>query len=164
VNKYFSGGINWLILGSAAIKTPDFLEQCCQAFPGKIIVGIDATDGMVCIQGWTETTRISAIELVKKLSGLPIAAIVYTDIKRDGMLTGPNIKSTEQLARSTTIPVIASGGVSKIKDIEALIAIEQSGVSGVIIGRALYTSDIDLRECIRLSEKRQQITDKRTQK
>jgi phosphoribosylformimino-5-aminoimidazole carboxamide ribotide isomerase len=164
VRDYFSLGINWVILGSAAIKNPDFLEESCKTFPGKIIVGIDATDGLVCIQGWTEKTPLSAIELVKKLNGLPVAAIIYTDIKRDGMLTGPNLESTEHLARATSIPVIASGGVSKISDIEALLAIESSGVAGVIIGRALYTGDIDLRECIRFSENREQTADNRTQK
>jgi len=154
IEAYFSCGIDRVILGTAAIRDPGFLEESCQSWPGKIIVGIDATDGMVCIQGWTEKTAMSVVELVKKIAQLPLAAIVFTDIKRDGMLTGPNIESTALLARSTHIPVIASGGVSRLEDIEALLTIEQFGVSGVIIGRALYTGNLDLRECIKAAEKR----------
>ena len=154
IKEYFSCGIDRVILGTAAIKDPLFLEESCRAWPGRIIVGIDATDGMVCVQGWTEKTAMSVVDLVKKIEHLPLAAIVFTDIKRDGMLTGPNIESTAQLARSTHIPVIASGGVSRIEVIEALLTVEQSGVSGVIIGRALYTGNIDLQECIRVAEKR----------
>ena len=156
IKEYFSCGIDRVILGTAAIKDPLFLEESCRAWPGKIIVGIDATDGMVCVQGWTEKTAMSVVDLVKKIEHLPLAAIVFTDIKRDGMLTGPNIESTALLARSTHIPVIASGGVSRIEDIEALLTVEQSGVSGVIIGRALYTGNLDLRECIRIAEGKRQ--------
>ncbi|MCX5898841.1 MAG: 1-(5-phosphoribosyl)-5-[(5-phosphoribosylamino)methylideneamino]imidazole-4-carboxamide isomerase [Proteobacteria bacterium] len=156
IKEYFSCGIDRVILGTAAIKDPLFLEESCRTWPGKIIVGIDATDGMVCVQGWTEKTAMSVVDLVKKIEHLPLAAIVFTDIKRDGMLTGPNIESTAQLARSTHIPVIASGGVSRIEDIEALLTVEQFGVSGVIIGRALYTGNLDLRECIRIAEGKRQ--------
>ena len=154
IKEYFSCGIDRVILGTAAIKDPLFLEESCRTWPGRIIVGIDATDGMVCVQGWTEKTALSVVDLVKKIEHLPLAAIVFTDIKRDGMLTGPNIESTALLARSTHIPVIASGGVSRIEDIEALLTIEESGVSSVIIGRALYTGNLDLRECIKKAEKR----------
>jgi phosphoribosylformimino-5-aminoimidazole carboxamide ribotide isomerase len=156
IKEYFSCGIDRVILGTAAIKDPLFLEESCRTWPGKIIVGIDATDGMVCVQGWTEKTAMSVVDLVKKIEHLPLAAIVFTDIKRDGMLTGPNIESTAQLARSTHIPVIASGGVSRIEDIEALLTVEEFGVSGVIIGRALYTGSLDLRECIRIAEGKRQ--------
>jgi phosphoribosylformimino-5-aminoimidazole carboxamide ribotide isomerase len=156
IKEYFSCGIDRVILGTAAIKDPLFLEESCRAWPGRIIVGIDATDGMVCVQGWTEKTAMSVVDLVKKIEHLPLAAIVFTDIKRDGMLTGPNIESTAQLARSTHIPVIASGGVSRIEDIEALLTVEQAGVTGVIIGRALYTGNLDLRECIRIAEGKRQ--------
>ncbi len=156
IKEYFSCGIDRVILGTAAIKDPRFLEESCRAWPGRIIVGIDATDGMVCVQGWTEKTAMSVVDLVKKIEHLPLAAIVFTDIKRDGMLTGPNIESTALLARSTHIPVIASGGVSRIEDIEALLTVEQFGVSGVIIGRALYTGNLDLRECIRIAEGKRQ--------
>ena len=156
IKEYFSCGIDRVILGTAAIKDPLFLEESCRAWPGRIIVGIDATDGMVCVQGWTEKTAMSVVDLVKKIEHLPLAAIVFTDIKRDGMLTGPNIESTAQLARSTHIPVIASGGVSRMEDIEALLTVEEFGVSGVIIGRALYTGNLDLRECIRIAEGKRQ--------
>jgi phosphoribosylformimino-5-aminoimidazole carboxamide ribotide isomerase len=156
IKEYFSCGIDRVILGTAAIKDPLFLEESCRTWPGKIIVGIDATDGMVCVQGWTEKTAMSVVDLVKKIEHLPLAAIVFTDIKRDGMLTGPNIESTALLARSTHIPVIASGGVSRIEDIEALLTVEEFGVSGVIIGRALYTGNLDLRECIRIAEGKRQ--------
>ena len=156
IKEYFSCGIDRVILGTAAFKDPRFLEKSCRAWPGRIIVGIDATDGMVCVQGWTEKTAMSVVDLVKKIEHLPLAAIVFTDIKRDGMLTGPNIESTAQLARSTHIPVIASGGVSRIEDIEALLTVEEFGVSGVIIGRALYTGNLDLRECIRIAEGKRQ--------
>jgi phosphoribosylformimino-5-aminoimidazole carboxamide ribotide isomerase len=155
IKDYCAMGVDRIILGTAAIKNPQFLEECCEAYPKRIIAGIDATDGMVCVQGWTEKTEISAVTLVKQLGHLPLAAIVFTDIKRDGMLTGPNIESTAQLARATQIPVIASGGVSRMKDIEALLSIEEHGVTGVIIGRALYTGDIDLRECIRVAERKE---------
>jgi len=156
IKEYFSCGIDRVILGTAAFKDPRFLEKSCRAWPGRIIVGIDATDGMVCVQGWTEKTAMLVADLVKKIEHLPLAAIVFTDIKRDGMLTGPNIESTAQLARSTHIPVIASGGVSRIEDIEALLTVEEFGVSGVIIGRALYTGNLDLRECIRIAEGKRQ--------
>jgi phosphoribosylformimino-5-aminoimidazole carboxamide ribotide isomerase len=154
ISAYFSCGIDRLILGTAALKDPLFLEESCRAWPGRIVVGIDARDGMVCVQGWTEKTSLSVVDLVKKIEHLPLAAIVFTDIKRDGMLTGPNIESTAALARSTHIPVIASGGVSRMEDIEGLLTVEQSGVSGVIIGRAFYTGDLDVRECIKKAEKR----------
>jgi len=154
ISAYFSCGIDRVILGTAAINDPAFLVESCHAWPKKIIVGIDATDGMVCIKGWTEKTSVSVVDLVKKIEQLPLAAIVFTDIKRDGMLTGPNIESTALLARSTRIPVIASGGVSRIEDIEALLTVEQFGVTGVIVGRAFYTGNLDLRECIKLAEKR----------
>ena len=154
IKEYFSCGIDRVILGTAAIKDPLFLEESCRTWPGRIIAGIDATDGMVCVQGWTEKTSMSVVDLVNKIEHLPLAAIVFTDIKRDGMLTGPNIESTALLARSTRIPVIASGGVSRMEDIEMLLTVEQFGVSGVIIGRALYTGNLDLRECIKKAEKR----------
>lgn len=155
VKEYFSLGVDRIILGTAAIKNPRLLEESCGAYPRRIIAGIDATNGMLCVQGWTEKTAITAVQLVKQIEHLPLAAVVFTDINRDGMLTGPNIDSTAQLARSTSIPVIASGGVSRREDLEALLSIEQHGVIGVIIGRALYTGDLDLRECIRFAERKE---------
>ncbi len=155
VKEYFSLGVDRIILGTAAIKNPRLLEESCDAYPRRIIVGIDATNGMICVQGWTETTAMTAVRLIQRVEHLPLAAIVFTDIQRDGMLIGPNIESTAQIARSTSIPVIASGGVSRKEDLEALLSIEQYGISGVIIGRALYTGALDLRECIRLAERKE---------
>lgn len=151
VRQYISAGVDYVILGTAAIRDPALLASCCREYPGKIIIGIDARDGMVAVQGWTEKTEVRAVDFARTLDSDKIAAIVFTDIKRDGMLTGPNIESTEALARAVAIPVIASGGVSRIDDIKNLLAVEQSGIMGVIIGRALYTGNIDLKQCIALT-------------
>lgn len=148
VQAYLSAGVDYVILGSAAIKNPELLAESCRRFPGRIIVGIDARDGMVSIEGWTETTPLRAVDCAQRLNAAAVAAIIYTDISRDGMLTGPNIESTVRLARATTIPVIASGGVSSLRDIDHVLAAESAGIAGVIIGRALYTGDIDLKECL----------------
>ena len=110
-------GINRIILGTAAIENPEFVKQACKEFPGKIIAGIDAKDGMVAIKGWAEVTKVKATDLAKQMQGYGIIAVIYTDIKRDGMLSGPNIEATKALAESLTIPVIASGGVSRMQDI-----------------------------------------------
>lgn len=152
IEEYLDSGIDSIILGTAAIKDPMLLEESCKKFPGKIIIGIDARDGMVSIQGWTEKTSVSAVDFAQKLDSSAVKAIVFTDIKRDGMLVGPNIESTARLAGAVSIPVIASGGVANIDDIKKLLKIESAGVEGVIIGRALYTGDIDLKECIETAE------------
>ncbi len=154
VEEYVSMGIDYIILGTAAIKNPDFREECCKKFPGKIIIGIDARDGMVAVQGWTESTRTPAVDFARQLDAGAVAAIVFTDISRDGMLTGCNIPSTAELAQAISIPVIASGGVAGLADIEKLLAVESSGITGVITGRALYTGDLDLRECLALAERK----------
>jgi len=150
--NYLDLGIDYIILGTAAVKDPALLEQCCTKHPGSIIVGIDARDGMVSVRGWTEDTRTSAVAFAASLDPAAVAAIIYTDISRDGMLTGPNIESTAALAGSISIPVIASGGVSCIDDIRRLIAVEATGIMGVITGRALYTGDLDLHDCIALTK------------
>jgi len=148
IDAYFSAGIDFVILGTAAIKDPALLKESCSKYPGKIIIGIDARDGMVSVQGWTEDTKTSAVDFSKQLDSTKVAAIVFTDISRDGMLTGPNIESTAALAEAIDIPVIASGGISGIKDIKDLIDVEQCGIFATIVGRALYTGNIDLKECI----------------
>jgi phosphoribosylformimino-5-aminoimidazole carboxamide ribotide isomerase len=153
IEEYLSAGVDYIILGTAAIKNPGLLEESCKKFAGKIIIGIDARGGMLSVQGWTENTEIRAVDFAQQLDRSAVAAIVFTDINRDGMLTGPNIESTAQLAQAVTIPVIASGGVSCMEDIEKLLEIEPLGVRGVITGRALYTGDIDLKKCIELAEK-----------
>jgi len=141
-------GIDRIILGTAAIDNPAFVREACREFPGRIIVGIDAKDGMVAIKGWAEVTEVKAIDLALKMQEYGVIAIIYTDIKRDGMLSGPNIAATKALAKALHIPVIASGGVHTIKDIEALLAVRYSGVTGVITGKAIYSGSLNLREAI----------------
>jgi phosphoribosylformimino-5-aminoimidazole carboxamide ribotide isomerase len=148
VRKLVSIGIDRIILGTAAIKAPSFVQAACSAFPGKIIVGIDAKDGLVAIKGWAEMTKVPAIELARQMQGYGVIAIIYTDIKRDGMLSGPNVEATRDLAKALTIPVIASGGVHTMTDIENLMGIRHSGVSGVITGKAIYSGSLDLKEAI----------------
>ncbi|MHC1696522.1 MAG: 1-(5-phosphoribosyl)-5-[(5-phosphoribosylamino)methylideneamino]imidazole-4-carboxamide isomerase [Geobacteraceae bacterium] len=154
IEAYLSLGINRVILGTAAQRNPELVKEACRLFPGRIVVGIDAKDGMVAVQGWAEVTDISARELAKKFEGFGVAAVIYTDISRDGMLIGPNIDATQALAEGVAIPIIASGGVSKMADIEALMAIEESGVVGVITGKAIYTGAIRLADAIALTKGR----------
>lgn len=151
VEAYLSLGIGRVILGTAAQRNPELVEEACRLFPGRIVVGIDAKDGNVAVQGWAEVTGVKAIELAKRFEGMGVSAIIYTDISRDGMMQGPNIAATRDLAEAISIPVIASGGVSSLKDIENLMAIETSGVAGVITGKAIYTGAIDLAEAVALT-------------
>jgi phosphoribosylformimino-5-aminoimidazole carboxamide ribotide isomerase len=150
IEAYLTLGIGRVIIGTAAQRNPELVREACEKFPGRIIVGIDAKNGMVAVQGWAEVTGITAVELARKFEGFGVAAIIYTDISRDGMLKGPNIEATRQLAEAITIPVIASGGLSTLKDIENLKAIESSGVTGVITGKAIYSGAINLAEAIRV--------------
>lgn len=152
IEAYIGMGVNWVILGTMALRDKGFVREACGAYKGEIILGIDANDGKVAIQGWTEQTSESAIDIAKGYEGYGLAAIVYTDIKRDGMETGVNMEATRELARSIDIPVIASGGVSSIEDISRLREIEKFGVIGVIIGRALYSGAVSLKEAISLSK------------
>jgi phosphoribosylformimino-5-aminoimidazole carboxamide ribotide isomerase len=154
IAEYLDAGVTYAILGTAAVRDPVFRDACCKAYSGRIIIGIDAHKGMVAVQGWTESTSLSAIELADRLDSSAVHAIVYTDISRDGMLTGPNIEETAKLAAASGIPVIASGGMSRIEDVKNLLAVESSGIMGIIIGRALYTGGIDLKEAISLTEKK----------
>ncbi len=148
INTLVSIGIDRIILGTAAIENPAFVRESCDNFPGRIIVGIDAKGGMVAIKGWAEVTKVKAIDLAKQMQDYGVIAIIYTDIKRDGMLSGPNIEATKTLAQALHIPVIASGGVHTMKDIEDLMAVRYSGVSGVITGKAIYSGSLNLREAI----------------
>lgn len=152
IDAYLSMGLSRVIIGTAAQRNPDLVREACAKYPGRIVVGIDAKNGMVAVQGWAELTDITAIELAQKFEGYGVAAIIYTDIARDGMLQGPNLEATRALAESVSIPVIASGGVSSLKDIENLMAIESFGVSGVITGKAVYTGAIKLNEAIALTK------------
>jgi len=152
IEAYLSLGLSRVIIGTAAQRDPELVREACTQFPGRIVVGIDAKNGMVAVQGWAELTDVTAVDLAKKFEGFGVSAIIYTDIARDGMLQGPNLEATRGLAESISIPVIASGGVSTLKDIENLMAIESSGVSGVITGKAVYTGAISLSEAIALTK------------
>jgi len=153
IENYLSSGVRWVILGTAAINNRPLIEKACHRFPERVILGIDAKGGRVAIQGWNEVVSLEAIDLAKQVEGMGLSAIIFTDIEKDGMSTGLNFESTRSLTRSTSIPVIASGGVSRIEDIEHLLALEPDGVIGVVVGRALYTGSLDLEEAIRLVKK-----------
>jgi phosphoribosylformimino-5-aminoimidazole carboxamide ribotide isomerase len=152
IETYIGIGVHWVILGTIALRNMRFVREACDAYSGRIILGIDANDGKVAVQGWTEQTSESAIDIARRYEGYGLAAIVYTDIKRDGMETGVNIEATRNLAQLVKIPVIASGGVSSMQDIERLREVEKYGISGVIIGKALYSGAISLKEAIKLSK------------
>lgn len=154
IEAYLALGISRVILGTAAQRNPELVREACRLFPGRIVVGIDAKNGMVAVQGWAEVTDVTAVDLARKFEGYGVAAVIYTDIARDGMMQGPNIEATRALAEAISIPVIASGGVSSLRDIEHLMAVEASGVTGVITGKALYTGAIRLAEAIALTRNR----------
>ena len=139
-------GVQQAILGTVAIEQPQLVSEFCQEFPGQIIVGIDARDGKVATKGWLETSEVLATDLARQMAQMKVAAIIYTDIHRDGTLKGPNIEALRELATVVSIPVMASGGISSITDLLSLLALETIGVRDVIIGRALYTGDIILQE------------------
>ena len=145
IESYLDGGLSYIIIGTAAVKSPGFLHDACSAFPGQIIVGLDAKDGKVATDGWSKLSGHEVIDLAKKFEDYGCEAIVYTDIGRDGMMKGVNIEATVKLAQSVTIPIIASGGVHTIKDVEALCAVQDEGVQGVICGRSIYEGTLDLR-------------------
>ncbi|MFH0811570.1 MAG: 1-(5-phosphoribosyl)-5-[(5-phosphoribosylamino)methylideneamino]imidazole-4-carboxamide isomerase [Pseudomonadota bacterium] len=148
IEQYLSMGINRVILGTIAYQQKAFLSEACLQFPDRIVVGIDARNGKVAIKGWAEQTDFSAIELARRCEHEGAAAIIYTDILRDGMLTGVNLSATRMVAQAVSIPIIASGGVATIEDIRKLMPLTNDGVRGIIIGRALYEEKIDLKEAI----------------
>ena len=143
IEKYIDGGIRYVIIGTAAVKNPGFLKDACSAFGGHIIVGLDAKDGKVATDGWSKLTGHEVVDLARKFEDYGVESIIYTDIGRDGMLSGINIDATVRLAQALTIPVIASGGLAGIIDIEQLCAVQDEGIEGVICGRAIYTGDLD---------------------
>ena len=161
IESYLSLGVRWVIFGTVALRNRSLIEETCYRFPGRVILAIDAKRGRVAIQGWNEVVPLEAIDLVKQFEGMDLSAIIFTDIERDGMGTGLNSEVTKALARSTSIPVIASGGVSRIEDIERLMELENDGVIGVIVGRALYTGSLDLKEAIRVVKERTVIKHKK---
>ena len=146
IEQYLDGGISYIIVGTAAVKNPGFLQDACGAFPGHIIVGLDAKDGKVATDGWSKLSKHNVIDLGKKFEGYGVESIIYTDIGRDGMMGGVNIEATVKLAQSVKIPIIASGGVHDIKDVEALCKVEAEGVEGVICGRSIYEGTLDLKK------------------
>jgi phosphoribosylformimino-5-aminoimidazole carboxamide ribotide isomerase len=152
IEDYLSSGVRWVILGTAAIQNRPLIEEACHRFPERVILGIDAKGGRVAIQGWNEVVSLEATDLIKQFEEIGFSAIIFTDIERDGMGTGLNFESTRKLTQSTSIPVIASGGVSRIEDIEHLLELEPVGVIGVIVGRALYTGKVNLEEAIRITK------------
>jgi phosphoribosylformimino-5-aminoimidazole carboxamide ribotide isomerase len=143
IERYLDGGLSYVIIGTAAVKNPGFLRDACTAFGGHIIVGLDAKDGKVATDGWSKLSGHEVVDLAKKFEDYGVEGVIYTDIGRDGMLSGVNIEATVKLAQALTVPVIASGGLSNIQNIEELCAVESDGVEGVICGRAIYTGDLD---------------------
>ncbi|MCU7851584.1 MAG: 1-(5-phosphoribosyl)-5-[(5-phosphoribosylamino)methylideneamino]imidazole-4-carboxamide isomerase [Candidatus Thiodiazotropha sp. (ex Monitilora ramsayi)] len=144
IEAYLNAGVSYCIIGTQAVKEPEFVARACQAFPGHVIVGLDAKEGMVAINGWAEVTDQEVTELAKRFEDDGVSAIVYTDIGRDGMLSGPNVEATAALANAISIPVIASGGITDINDIDALCRAETSNITGAITGRAIYEGTLDL--------------------
>lgn len=154
IEGYINLGIDQIIIGTVAYKDPDLVETACKRYPGRIIVGIDSKDSYVSVEGWTEPTNIIAIDLAKRFEDMKINSIIYTDIKRDGMKRGPNIDAIREFATAINIPLIAAGGISSIKDIENMAELEEDGLSGIIVGRALYDGSIRLEQAINTLRKR----------
>lgn len=157
IASYLDQGVQDVILGTVAHKDPEFLEQACKNFPGQIILAIDARGDRVAVEGWTEETGVSPSEMAKKYDGAGISAIIYTDIQRDGMSAGPNIEGTKALAEAIETPVIASGGISGIKDVSRILTLSGSGVTAMITGRALYNGALDLTEAIKLTGRQKKV-------
>jgi len=154
IEAYLALGVSRCILGTVALKNRQLLVEACRRFPGHIILGLDARNERVAVEGWMEHSDLSAVEMAKSYEGIGIDALVYTDISRDGMQTGVNVAATEKLARAVSIPVIASGGLSGIRDIDALLDVQQSGIMGVIVGKALYDGAMTLEEAIDTAKRR----------
>ncbi|MCZ4306444.1 1-(5-phosphoribosyl)-5-[(5-phosphoribosylamino)methylideneamino]imidazole-4-carboxamide isomerase [Zoogloeaceae bacterium G21618-S1] len=145
IERYLDDGISYVIIGTAAVKNPGFLQDACSAFPGHIIVGLDAKDSKVAVDGWSKLTGHDVVDLALKFEDYGVEGVIYTDIGRDGMLSGVNVEATVRLAQALRIPVIASGGIASMTDIEALCAVEHEGVTGAITGRAIYEGTLDFR-------------------
>jgi phosphoribosylformimino-5-aminoimidazole carboxamide ribotide isomerase len=150
IESYLSSGVRWVVLGTAAFLNRQLIEEACRRFPERVILSIDAKRGRVAIQGWNEVISVEAIDMAQQFEGMGLSAIIFTDIEKDGMEMGLNWEATKALAQTTSIPVIVSGGVSRIEEIENLMVLKPNGIIGVIVGRALYTGRIDLEEAIRV--------------
>jgi phosphoribosylformimino-5-aminoimidazole carboxamide ribotide isomerase len=153
VEFYLDAGVAWVIMGTAAYKDPNLVEEACRMFPGRVMLAIDARGSRVAVEGWTEDTKRSAVEVARSFEDRGIAAVIYTDIQRDGMSVGPSLQATGELARALKTPVIASGGISGLEDIRKVMTLARHGVVGVITGRALYEGTLDLEEAIRVGKK-----------
>ena len=152
IERYLDAGLRYVIIGTAAVKNRGFLQEACSGFGGHIIVGLDAKDGKVATDGWSKLTGHEVVDLGKKFEDYGVEGIIYTDIGRDGMLSGINIEATVKLAQALSIPVIASGGLSNLEDIRALCAVEDEGVEGVICGRSIYSGDLDFEAAQQLAD------------
>jgi phosphoribosylformimino-5-aminoimidazole carboxamide ribotide isomerase len=152
IEKLLDAGVSYVIVGTAAVKTPGFLHEACTAFPGHVLVALDAKDGKVAVDGWSKMTGHEVLDLAKKFQDYGVEAIIYTDIGRDGMMTGINIAATVALAKEITAPVIASGGINGLDDIKALCAVEQEGITGAITGRAIYEGKLDFAKAQKLAD------------
>ena len=146
IEHYVKAGVDYVIIGTKAVKQPEFVKEACDAFPGKVIVGLDAKDGFVATDGWAEVSEIKATDLAKRFASDGVSSIVYTDIARDGMMQGVNVEATQEMAQASPIPVIASGGITNMDDIRALLNKSASGIMGAITGRAIYEGTLDLKE------------------
>ncbi len=151
VRNLIESGVMYIILGSKMVHDPNFVKDACSEYPGKVMVSIDARAGRVMVSGWTQDSEQSVIELARRVVDLGVPAIIYTDVERDGMLSGPNLTDLSALAQAVKVPVIASGGVSRLADIQSLMLLEPDGVSGVIIGKALYAGALKLPEALALA-------------
>ena len=152
IERYLDDGVRYVIIGTAAVKNPGFLHEACDAFPGHVMVGLDARDGKVAVEGWSKITGHDVIDLARRFEGYGVEAVIYTDIGRDGMLTGVNVDATQRLAQALSIPVIASGGVTNIGDVKALSAVARDGIIGAITGRAIYQGTLDFTEAQTLAD------------
>ena len=151
IERYLDDAVSFVIIGTAAVKNPGFLHEACDAFPGHIIVGLDAKDGQVATDGWSRLTKHDVIDLAKRFQDYGVEAVIYTDIGRDGMMTGVNIDATVRLAQALAIPVIASGGLNSLDDVRRLCAVEGEGISGAITGRAIYEGKLDFAEAVKVA-------------
>jgi len=151
IERYLDDGVSFVIIGTAAVKNPGFLHEACDAFPGHIIVGLDAKDGQVATDGWSRLTKHDVIDLAKRFQDYGVEAVIYTDIGRDGMMTGVNIDATVRLAQALAIPVIASGGLNSLDDVRRLCAVEGEGITGAITGRAIYEGKLDFAAAVKVA-------------
>ena len=152
IEHYVKAGVSYVIIGTKAVKDPQFVTDACKAFPGKVIVGLDAKDGFVATDGWAEVSTVQVIDLAKRFEADGVSAIVYTDIAKDGMMQGCNVEATAALAAASRIPVIASGGLTNLDDVRALCGVESEGIEGAITGRAIYEGSINFREAQDLAD------------